>query len=151
LGPKNLQLIADKICIIRLPLAEPLTKSDLMTSPLLSLGFRGSKPKKLLNQMRVAIRTAFIIATVFGPLLIAAPSRAQVNIDQIVRQKIQPILPKNGEGGRVAVAVQMNGKTSFFNYGFADNAENFRLPVIRPGLARLHLKALTGPASTREF
>src|SRR4029077_13234814 len=39
-------------------------------------------------------------------------------------QKIQPILPKNGEGGGVAVAVRMNGKTSFFNYGMADDARH---------------------------
>src|SRR5436190_7457535 len=95
-----------------------------MTSPLLSLGFRASKPKKLLNKMRDAIRTVFIIATVFGPLITAAPSHAQINIEQIVRQKVQPILPKNGQGGGVAVAVWVNGKTSFFNYGMADNAQN---------------------------
>jgi len=70
------------------------------------------------------IRTVFLVATVIGSLLAAGPARAQVNIEQIVRQKVQPILPKNGEGGGVAVAVQMNGKTSFFNYGMADNAQN---------------------------
>ena len=48
---------------------------------------------------------------------------AQVNVEQIVTQKVQPILPK-GDGGGVAVAVRMNGKTSFFNYGMADNAQN---------------------------
>jgi beta-lactamase class C len=70
------------------------------------------------------IRTAFLIAVVIDALLTAAPAHAQVNIQQIVAQKVQPILPKNGEGGGVAVAVRMNGKTSFFNYGFADNAQN---------------------------
>jgi beta-lactamase class C len=49
--------------------------------------------------------------------------RAQVNIEQIVRQKVQPILPKNGEGGGVAVAIRMDGETSFFNYGLADNPQ----------------------------
>jgi beta-lactamase class C len=60
----------------------------------------------------------------FGRLLAAAPARAQVNIEPIVAQKIQPILPENGKGGGVAVAVRMNGKISFFNYGMANNAEN---------------------------
>jgi beta-lactamase class C len=46
-----------------------------------------------------------------------------VNVEQIVTQKIQPILPK-GAGGGVAVAVRMEGKTSFFNYGMADDAQN---------------------------
>jgi hypothetical protein len=29
----------------------------------------------------------------------ASPVRAQVNVEQIVAQKVQPILPKNREGG----------------------------------------------------
>ena len=71
------------------------------------------------------IRTAII--AVIGSLLITGPARAQVNIEQIVAQKVQPILPQNGKGGGVAVAVRMNGKTSFFNYGFANNAQNRRV------------------------
>jgi beta-lactamase class C len=70
------------------------------------------------------IRKAFLIIAMIGALLASAPAHAQVNIEQIVRQKIQPILPKNGGGGGVAVAVRMNGQTSFFNYGMADNAQN---------------------------
>ena len=69
------------------------------------------------------IRTNVVIATVMGALLAAGLIRAQVNVEQIVAQKVQPILPKGGGGG-VAVAVQMNGKTQFFNYGMADNAQN---------------------------
>ena len=49
---------------------------------------------------------------------------AQPNVEQIISQKVQPILPKDGSGGGVAVAVRMDGKTSFFNYGMADNAQN---------------------------
>ena len=71
------------------------------------------------------IRTAII--AVIGGLAITGPARAQVNIEQIVAQKVQPILPQNGKGGGVAVAVRMNGKTSFFNYGFANNAQNRRV------------------------
>jgi len=70
------------------------------------------------------IRTDIVIATVIGVLLAAGSARAQeFNVEQIVKQKVQPILPKNGEGGGVAVAVRMDGKTSFFNYGMASNAQ----------------------------
>ena len=69
------------------------------------------------------IRTNVVIATVMGALLAAGLIQAQVNVQQIVAQKVQPILPKGGGGG-VAIAVQMNGKTQFFNYGMADNAQN---------------------------
>ena len=57
------------------------------------------------------IRTGLIITGVVGAMLTPAFAPAQVNIEQIVRQKVQPILPKNGEGGGVAVAVRMDGKT----------------------------------------
>src|ERR1700730_8982297 len=70
------------------------------------------------------IRTDIVIVTAIGALLTAGSAHAQVNVGQIVAQKVQPMLPKNGSGGGVAVAVQMNGKTSFFNYGMADNAQN---------------------------
>jgi len=60
-------------------------------------------------------------------LLAAAPVRGQVNVEQIVAQKVQPILPGNGKGGGVAVAVRINGETRFFNYGFANDARNERV------------------------
>ena len=70
------------------------------------------------------IRTDVALVTAIGALLTVSSAYAQVNIEQIVRQKVQPILPKNGNGGGVAIAVRMDGKTSFFNYGMADNAQN---------------------------
>ena len=71
------------------------------------------------------IRTGIVISTVIGVLLTAGSARAQaLNVEQIVKQKVQPILPKNGGGGGVAVAVRMDGKTSFLNYGMADDAKN---------------------------
>jgi beta-lactamase class C len=71
---------------------------------------------------------SILIPTVIGVLLAAGAARAQqVNVEQIVGQKVQPILPENGKGGGVAVAVRMNGTTSFFNYGFANNAQNRRV------------------------
>jgi beta-lactamase class C len=73
------------------------------------------------------IRTNVVIASVIGVLLTAPPARAQqANVEQIVAQKIQPILPKSGGGG-VGVAVRINGKTEFFNYGSADAARNRRV------------------------
>ena len=69
------------------------------------------------------IRTDVVIVTVIGALLSAGSAPAQVNIEQSVTQKVQPILPKTGSGGGVAVALRMNGNTSFFNYGMADNAQ----------------------------
>ena len=73
------------------------------------------------------IRTALIITGVVGAMLTPAFARAQVNIEEVVRQKVQPILPKNDTGGGIAVAVRMYGKTSFFDYGFANNARNRRV------------------------
>jgi len=75
------------------------------------------------------IRTGVVIATVIGALLTGGSARAQlnlqqVNVEQIVAQKVQSILPENGGGGGIAVAVRMDGKTEFFNYGLADLAKN---------------------------
>jgi len=70
------------------------------------------------------IRINVVIVTVIGGLLAAGPARAQLNVEQIVAQKVQPILPEKGKGGGVAVAVRINGKTEFFNYGLADLAAN---------------------------
>jgi len=68
-----------------------------------------------------------IFTILIGALLAAVPVRGQENVEQIVAQKVQPILPANGKGGGVAVAVRMNGETRFFNYGFANDARNERV------------------------
>jgi beta-lactamase class C len=70
------------------------------------------------------IRTHFVIATIIGTLLTAGPARGQVNVEEIVAQKVEPILPEQGRGGGIAVAVRMDGKTAFFNYGFTDAAKD---------------------------
>jgi len=85
-------------------------------------------------------RTDLLITTIIWALLSAAPLHAQVNIEQIVKEKVQPILPKNGEGGGVAVTVRISGKTSFFNYGMADNAQN--RPVTADSIFNLGLHCL---------
>ena len=68
-----------------------------------------------------------MVAILIGALLAAVSVRGQDNIEAIVAQKVQPILPGNGKGGGVAVAVRMNGETRFFNYGFANDARNERV------------------------
>jgi beta-lactamase class C len=68
-----------------------------------------------------------IFAILIGALLAAVAVRGQDNLEAIVAQKLQPILPGNGKGGGVAVAVRMNGETRFFNYGFANDARNERV------------------------
>src|SRR5207247_9418340 len=67
------------------------------------------------------VRTAFLICTLIGALQTAGPASAQVNVEQIVRQKARRTLPKNDEGGGVGVAVQTRGKTAFFSYGVASD------------------------------
>jgi beta-lactamase class C len=95
-----------------------------MNSWLSRSGKASKRKKKFVGRLREAIRAAIVTGTVIGGLLSTASAYAQVNVEQIVRQKVQPILPKNGIGGGVAVGVWMGGKTSFFNYGMADNPQH---------------------------
>ena len=83
---------------------------------LLSNPAEANKSKKLLCD---TIREYVVIATLIGSLVGASTARSQVDVEHIVAEKVQPILPKEGGGG-VAVAVRINGKTEFFNYGFAN-------------------------------
>ena len=75
---------------------------------------------RAMNQMK-------ILTILIGALLAAVAARGQDNVEAIVAQKLQPILPANGKGGGVAVAVRINGETRFFNYGFANDARNERV------------------------
>jgi beta-lactamase class C len=68
-----------------------------------------------------------ILTILMGALLAALPVRGQENVEAIVAQNIRPILPANGKGGGVAVAVRINGETRFFNYGLANDARNERV------------------------
>ena len=74
-------------------------------------------------------------AILIGALLAALPVRGQDNVDATVAQNLRPILPGNGKPGGVAVAVRMDGKTRFFNYGMADNAQE------PPGHSRLDFQS----------
>jgi beta-lactamase class C len=80
----------------------------------------GAVKNRAMNRMK-------IFAILIGALLAAAPVRGQDNVEAIVAQKVQPIVPGNGKGGGVAVAVRINGETRFFNYGFANDARNERV------------------------
>jgi beta-lactamase class C len=69
----------------------------------------------------IAILIAALLPVVPGQS--AAQAQLPGGVDQIVAQQIQPMLPDDGSGG-VAVAVRIDGKTGFFNFGSADRAEN---------------------------
>lgn len=58
---------------------------------------------------------------------LAATLCGQGNIQAIIEQNVRPLLPQNGRGGGVAVGVRMNGRTEFFNYGFANLSRNERV------------------------
>ena len=94
-----------------------------MNSWLSRSGKASKRKEKLVGRLPDAIRATLVTGTVIGGLLSTGSAYAQLNVEQIVTQKVQPILPKGGGGG-VAVAVRMNGNTQFFNYGMADNAQN---------------------------
>ena len=68
-----------------------------------------------------------IFAILLGALNAAVPVHGQGNVEAIVAQNVRPLSPQNGRGGGVAVAVRMNGKTQFFNYGFANLSRNERV------------------------
>jgi len=68
-----------------------------------------------------------IFAILIGALNAAVPVHGQGNVEAIVAQNVRPLSPQNGRGGGVAVAVRMNGKTQFFNYGFANLSRNERV------------------------
>jgi len=65
--------------------------------------------------MRLAIAASTIA-------LIAAPAAgADAQIEQTVARHVSTIVPADGAGG-VAVALRLDGRTLFFNYGWADRA-----------------------------
>src|ERR1051326_8103133 len=68
-----------------------------------------------------------ILTILIGALLGALPVRGQDNVEAIVAQNVRPLLPQNGRGGGVAVAVRMNGNSQFFNYGLANLSRNERV------------------------
>jgi beta-lactamase class C len=64
-----------------------------------------------------------VIAAAGSMLALASPVRLSMQADlrSLIGRDIDPMVAANGAGG-VAVAVRMNGRTVFFNYGLADQA-----------------------------
>src|SRR5262245_66388817 len=54
-------------------------------------------------------------------LVCGAATGADRDAERIVARQVQSIVPLDGAGG-VAVALRLDGRTSFFNYGCADRA-----------------------------
>ncbi len=77
-------------------------------------------------------RRLFAIALI-GGLSIAVTAKANAgpdgDITKIVDQQIRAVLPKAGPGG-AAVAIRMDGRTLFFNYGMADPAQRITSDVL---------------------
>ena len=64
---------------------------------------------------------AALLAVTMTALIVGPAAGAERYADEIVARHIQTIVPSDGAGG-VAVALRMAGRTSFFNYGWADRA-----------------------------
>ena len=69
----------------------------------------------------IAILTALLLPVVTGQSV--AQAQSPTSVEHIVAQKVQPMLPEDASSG-VAVAVRIDGKTEFFNFGTADRAKN---------------------------
>ena len=72
-----------------------------------------------------------ILTILIGALLGAVPIRGQDNVEAIVAQNVRPLLPQNGRGGGVAVAVRMNATVSFSITGLPICRGTNELPLIR--------------------
>ena len=82
---------------------------------------------------------AIAVSMALGVAMAAAPievARAMTDgeVEQVVAREIAAIVPADGAGG-VAVAVRIDGRSLFFNYGFADLAR--KRPVTSDSLFNL--------------
>ena len=77
-------------------------------------------PREKLRPFIVTL-IALLLPVIAGPSVVRAQST--INVEQIVAEKVRPIVPDDGDGG-VAVAVRIDGKIAFFNFGNADRARN---------------------------
>ena len=92
-----------------------------------NLGLMRSRIISVRNWRRRGAVLAAAIAIVVTTLAIVAsgtfarPSMS-TEVRSVIARDIDPMAAANGAGG-VAVAVRMNGRTLFFNYGYADQVE----------------------------
>ncbi len=82
--------------------------------------------------MRIAV-FALIPALIAGPTDVSL-ALTDAEVEQIVAREIKPMIPASGTGG-AAVAVRIEGRTLFFNHGFADLAD--RRPITSDSLFNL--------------
>jgi beta-lactamase class C len=68
----------------------------------------------------------FVAAASFVLLVCGAAAGADRDAERVVARHVQSIVPPDGAGG-VAVALRLEGRTSFFNYGWADRAGERRI------------------------
>ena len=71
--------------------------------------------------LTAAIAIVVAALAMVSPASLARPSMS-TEVRSVIARDIDPMAAANGAGG-VAVAVRMNGRTLFFNYGFADQVE----------------------------
>lgn len=81
----------------------------------------------------IAAIIALVLATVAAPIE-GARAMTDGEVERLVAQEITPIVPADGAGG-VAVVVRIEGRTLFFNYGFADLAS--KRPITSDALFNL--------------
>src|SRR5215467_9072739 len=65
----------------------------------------------------------FLVAVALTALIAGSSVAADRDAERIVTRHVAPIVPPDGAGG-VAVALRIEGRSLFFNYGWADRASN---------------------------
>jgi beta-lactamase class C len=83
------------------------------------IGVTGWRQRGAILAAGVAI--VAIVLPMLAPGSVARPSM-NAEVRSVIARDIDPMVSANGTGG-VAVAVRMNGRTMFFNSGFADQSE----------------------------
>jgi beta-lactamase class C len=83
------------------------------------IGVRGLSQRGAILAAGVAVMA--IALPQLAPGSVTRPSM-NAEVRNVIARDIDPMVAANGAGG-VAVAVRINGRTMFFNYGFADQAD----------------------------